>query len=50
MENYGGQLIEIIVLALDELFLLELGPGAKWFEARGELFQGQDSAPDKVYI
>ena len=50
MENCGGQLIEIMVLAPDELFILEPGQGAKWFEARGEMIQGQDSAPDKVYI
>ena len=50
MANYGGQLIKIIVLAPDELFLLEPGPVAKWFEARGELIQGQDSSPDKIYI
>ena len=50
MEVYGGQLIEIMVLALDELFILKVGPGAKWFKARCELIQGQDSAPDKVYI
>ena len=49
MENCGGQLIEIMVLAPDELFILEQGPGAEWFEARGKLIQGQDSAPDKVY-
>ena len=29
MENYGYQLIEIIVLAPDNLFILEPGPGAK---------------------
>ena len=50
MENYGDQLIEIIVLEPDYLFILEPGPGEKLFEARGKLIQGQDSAPDKVYI
>ena len=34
MENYGGQLIEIIVLALDELFFIRTG-------ARGKVIRGQ---------
>ena len=50
MDNYGDQIIEIILLVPDYFFIFELGPGAKWFKARGELIQGQDSAPDKVYI
>ena len=29
MEKCGGQLIEIMVLAPDELFILEPGPGAR---------------------